>query len=181
VERFEAYLDFLSREETELDRLLDVARRKRQAILRSAADEIVALSNAEDSLMDELMRLRKLRKTEMAEFYSDLGYRGARETLVPRPYAQGRLRQVILSAAPENLRPVLEKSLRAYESKLLQLRREAKVNNTLLSDRLLLLHHTFEKIMSSAAPREAYGRPGRRAKKAGGPAGSTSLLVDQKV
>lgn len=169
MERILAYLELLSQEQEYLDRLLGLACQKREAILTGAADRIVEIANSEDSTIDTILDIRKRRRSEISWLENSAGT------------GRGRLRQRLLAASPPDLRPSLLESMSRYESKLLQLRRQAKINNTLLSDRILLLHHTLEKVVSSVKPKEEYSaaRPKNFRRKEG--SSTPSMLVDQKV
>lgn len=185
MDRFDAYLDILSQEEDYLDRLLCLSLEKREAILGGAADKIVALSNSEDSMVDHVLNLRKCRRAELSGFYAEAGVGAPRAGRAPLYPSRGRIRQLLLESAPGHLKSVLADSLIRYESKILRLRRETRVNATLLSDRLRLLHLTIEAVLSSAAgrPKEEYRETHLKttpARSKGIPT-APSLLVDQKV
>lgn len=178
MDRFDAYLDLLSQEEDYLDRLLDLAREKREAILQTAGDRIVLISNSEDSILDVVETLRKRRRAAIADIYERAGRMSA-----GRPNHRGRVRQILLEEAPPYARSILSESFSRYETKLLNLRREVKINNTLLSDRLRLIHHTIETVLSTVKPKEEYEQVARKENRSKGKATAStpSLLVDRKV
>lgn len=169
VDRYSAYLGLLAQEQEQLDRLLELARQKRLAILNGAGDQIVSLANAEEAILEILKDFRNRRRSGLFDFYRrHRSFRGA-------------LKLLLLQEAPAGVRQRMSESLALYESGLMRLRRETKVNNTLLSDRLRLLHHTIEAVVSSVRPKEEYGRTAGKNKKRQAGQVESSMLVDQKV
>ena len=168
----------MSQEEDYLDRLVDLARDKKEAILQSAGDRIVSISNSEDAILDVVEGLRKRRRATIADIYDRAG-----QVSAGLPNYRGRIRQILLQEAPIFARPILGESLNRYETKLLRLRREVKINNTLLSDRLRLIHHTIETVLSTVKPKEEYEQLARKENRSKGKATAStpSLLLDQKV
>ncbi|MBI4178120.1 flagellar export chaperone FlgN [bacterium] len=154
-----------------MGRLIDVARQKRAAILDGAGDSIVSLSESEETLLKSVLDTRTKRRAVLEEIV------GVHEVeRDAEPYVRQRLEE----ATPSEHRPALAEALSKYETRILDLRRAAKLNNVLLSDRILSLHHAVTAVLSAAGPKEEYEpknpKAPRRKKGAGDP-----LVLDQKA
>lgn len=173
MDSYTVYLELLIQEQKQLDRLLDLARLKKVAILNGSADEIAALADEESCVLERVDDIRRRRREGMSDFYSRHGR--------PMRFREGTLRYLLLQEAPAEIRASLSESLSQYESRLLHIRREAKINNTLLSDRLRVVNLMIETAISSAKPKEEYDLSVRKNKKSKPAASTPSMLVDQKV
>ena len=173
MDSYSVYLELLLQEQEQLDRLLELARQKRDAILKGASDEITALADREESVLEKVVDLRRRRREGMADFY----LRHDR----PRRFREATLRYILIQEAPTDIRAELSHSLDRLESRLLQLRRESKINNTLLSDRLRVVGLMIETAIAGTRPKEEYEPRAGKNKKTKAAASTPSMLVDQKV
>lgn len=172
MEEFVAYLDLLGREQDCLDRLINIVREKRDAILSGDLPCVVSLSEHEDGMADQLMELRGRRRSSLGEIYLK-----AKQTGLGR----GGMKQFLLSHVPTELKNTLESSLTRYESRVLDLRRYSRINHVLLRDRLALFDHVLEKAVSKMNSGGGYSPSEMKSKRPAASSATPSVLLDQVV
>lgn len=173
MDKVGTYLEWLSQEYDLLGQLVDLAREKRAAILDGAGDLIVSISESEDAFLKSLMDIRTRRQTLVRE--------AAKSGTADSQPARGFSRRVLENLSTSSIqRSLLDESLLKYEERLRELRRGVKINNVLLSDRILILHKTVEAVLTSVQPKAEYA-PGDAAGKKRKVGAGSPLVLDEKV
>jgi len=174
VDPYETYLDLLIQEEDQVDLLLALADEKRPAILNGPPDRLVAISQSENASIDLLTQLREDRRKSLPQFHPT--------RIAARPGLSLQRQDEILAGAPDRLKSLLRTTIRRYETKLLQLRRFSRINNTLLADRMMVLRETVERILTIMNPNVNYAPPtGPSARPERTRSAAPALVLDQKV
>lgn len=164
---FDTYKELLSEEQACMERLCELAKSKRRAILEGSSDELVSISSEEDSILDRIQQLRQRRQEEAS------GLEGGRWV----GESAGIARQRLLKEAPAHIREDMTMRFERYGTLLRSLRRESRINNTLLSDRLRLIHLAVDRVLSTVTPKDAYdGRPASAKRRP-----ADAMILDQKV